>query len=178
MPINDVTSYRKCAERLLSLRTHIRTLEMKLNLPPLDARIVALQNCDAHTSSIALTQKLLSLFHEQHLPLELLQQQMVFEDESAQISVNRLDDTLRLAFITLYQFQVENMLRNLLVALGHSAPPPAFYRIVDAILNAVTVDDIQINLGSLYLRQSKLSEAEVMSRRALSILGETFHNNY
>ncbi len=149
MPITDVTSYRECAKRLLSLRAHLRALEMKLNLSPLDARIVALQNCDAHTSSIALTQKLLSLFHEQQLPLELLQQLMDFEDDTAQISVKRLDDTLRLAFITLYQFQVENMLRNLLVALGHSDAPSAFYRIAEAILNAVTIHDIQTKLRTL-----------------------------
>jgi tetratricopeptide (TPR) repeat protein len=33
-----------------------------------------------------------------------------------------------------------------------------------------------INLGNLYLRQGKLSEAEVMSRRALSILGGALEN--
>jgi tetratricopeptide (TPR) repeat protein len=33
-----------------------------------------------------------------------------------------------------------------------------------------------VNLGDLYLRQEKLAESEVMSRRALSLLGEAFES--
>lgn len=48
-------------------------------------------------------------------------------------------------------FLMRDMLRNLLVALGHSDAPPAFYRIAEAILNAVTIDDIQTKLRTLNL---------------------------
>lgn len=141
MPFTEITSYRECANRLLTLVSDLQQLDQRLGYSYQDARTAALRNCDAHTSSMVMVQKLLASVQEGLLPADVLRQCMELDAEAFQLAINRLSDTLRHGYVAIYQFQIENMLRNILLGLGPPAPPSGFYNIADAVLNRAGVPD-------------------------------------
>jgi hypothetical protein len=81
-------------------------------------------------------------------PCEPLRQVMELDEEIVPIAFNRLELLLRLGFTVLYQFQVENLLKNLLRALGET-PPTAFYTSAKMLLNSISVTDREKKLETL-----------------------------
>lgn len=151
MPIKDFSSFEECANGLDALCQRLRDIETSRVLPDDDTRIVALRNCDAHASSVAMVQRILSVFSDGHLPVKLFQQMARVPDHHLEMNVKSLDDFTRLGFLTLYQFQLETMLRDLLAVMSPSKKESAFYSIAKQVLELSGVSDPDRKLRILNL---------------------------
>lgn len=148
MPVDEIRSYGDSSDRLSLLMRHIQQLEHDVGCSYKDARVVTLKNLDAHVSSVAMIHMLRRGIEDGSYPLEPLRQVMELDEEIVVIAFNRLEQSLRLGFTVLYQFQVENLLKNLLRALGET-PPTSFYKSAERLLNRISVTERHKKLETL-----------------------------
>jgi hypothetical protein len=134
MNFKDFTSFGETVANLEKFCERLREIERRLAPhPDIDTRIVSIRNCDAFASSATVIQRLLSDINENRLSDADFARLFPVPPEFFLLELHSLNNFSRLGFLPLYQFQIETMLRDLLVAAGQPKPSE-FYSIAKEIL--------------------------------------------
>ena len=162
MPIQEINTFGGNAAALLLVIEHIQKLKNKVNFSRLDARVVALENCEAHVSAVVMIQKLFSSVEDLRFSRQRLAALMGTDSSYLEHDAHRLDNLLRLGFVILYQFQVENLFRNLSRALAGIEPPLSWSTLAKDFLKQISVVDPVHSFNTL---------------NVLALLRNSYHSN-
>lgn len=162
MPIQDIDTFGGNAEALLIVIEHIQMLKSKLSFSRVDARIVALDNCEAHASAVVMIQKLFGSVEDMRFSRQKLAALMGTDSLYLEHDARCLDDLLRLGFLILYQFQVENLFRDLIIAITGIEPPTSWNKLAKDFLSRISIADRDRSFNTL---------------NVLAILRNSYHSN-
>ena len=153
----SLTSYLDAAKRLVNLAEKLRQVRNSRGYSERDARAVALANC----CNLSLTSASLCLLlspgegrttEEDFLALFQLRSGNAQEISDA---INRFN---RLSFLTLFHFQLDNLLRNLARELKLDHRRPGYYRLLEDFVEQLTTDRriqiLEVLLTPAYIRNS------------------------
>ncbi len=153
MPIKDIDTFAGNADALLSIIKDIQALRGKLSLSHEDARVVALDNCEANTSAVVMIQRIFAAVNckiptatavvnsNTLISPVALCDMMGTDISNLTTDAGRVDDLLRLGYVILYQFQIENLFKNLMMALGTSPPTTSWHSLANDFLKKISVKD-------------------------------------
>jgi len=162
--MSDPQYFQASSKLLVELARSIQLLDHKLvekeGYSHKDARIVALRNLDANVSSVIMVHMMWAAVERGVLDLGPIQAAMALDTEAVPLAVRRLEYLLRVGLVVLYQFEIEGLLKNLLVAL-HKSAPSGFYKVVESLLDAITV---------------KSKKKKLKTLNALALIRNSLHN--
>ena len=140
-----VGRYHALGQRLLSIRT-------RLGVSEVDARSVAISNC--YLVNVFAEMILNVLRHMEEVGMYQREFENLFGGISGsyQAALDNFSKMARLGFIVVFQFQIENMMKNILNALGRPVrPTEGFYNVASKLLEAIGVEGRESKLDLLYL---------------------------
>jgi len=117
-----------------------------------DTRSVAISNCYLINASAVMSLNVLRLLEEKGMSQSDFQNLFGGISGSHQAALENFGKMTRLGYIVLFQFQIENMLKTILKALGKSGrATEGFYNVAKSLLDAITLADLNTKLDLLYL---------------------------
>ncbi len=131
-------SAEEAAERVLALSD--RLLEASKPYSDPDTRGVALRSARICALSSVMVLNFLGHLQAGSITSEEFQQLVGMTRGTAREGARVLEKMTRLGFVTLFLFQIENLLKNLLRGLGQE-PPKGYYDIARTLLRSVSVSD-------------------------------------
>jgi hypothetical protein len=156
-------SYAEIAGLILELASSIYAVKERQtpgkNVDQLvpDARRMALMNCYLFVSSTFFQINILSRLETREISAEVFKRLIGLVEGDLRKAVEGIESTAKMALPTLCLFQLENLFRNLLRALGVQ-PPKGYYNLCKELLARVSVDDPGQKLKELqigaYIRNS------------------------
>jgi len=135
-------SIEELSQRLTALRS-------KYNYSSTDARRVAFTNCDVITTSTLIIIGMFAKYEKGILTPEELEKSWGISRNQFELASKRLEWFTKVSFITLFQFQMENLFRNILKGLNCSTKG-GFWKITDRLLNELAISDRDSKHDILY----------------------------
>lgn len=124
-------SFADCAALCVTLASELNELADSLNHPDQDARSVALHNSSHLTGAAAMALNVLDV--GTRTPEEDVRALLGVATGSVQVAADDLEKFMRVGLVTLTQFQIENLMANMVRALG-SSPRRQYAALVDQVL--------------------------------------------
>ena len=131
-------SYREVAERLDALCRRFDEISSSRGYSDQDARRHALEQGRSITNAFLAIVNILSAGDERRVDFGAL---IGIVHGDTQTAANTLDNIGRASFVTLFQFKVETLFKNLLVNLGLTDPPQGYYNIIQELLSRVSINE-------------------------------------
>ena len=147
MPYTDPSSYREASERLGELSDRLSDIREGGSYQTEDARYIALRQCREAVLASRMITTMLANVEEERFTAERFQE--LVGVGPPQEASEKLSEVSRLGLVVLYQFQIENLLKNLIAATGGEAPR-SYYKIAKLIVETVTLRDPARAFGILY----------------------------
>ncbi len=136
--VTPMNSYADVADNLKVLAERFADIRVQLGYSMLDARSRALhEGRNIIQASLAIV-NILSAGQKKTVDLPRL---IGLTQGSLQVAADLLDNTSRQMLLTLIQFKLETLFRNVLVGLGVTDPPQAYYRLTGKLLDSISVAD-------------------------------------
>ena len=151
MTLNLPATAEDCAARLVTLAAAIQNRVNSYSHQDLDARRVALVNCRSFLGYAAMIMNLLSHQEQGRIAESDFRGLIGLSNGPTETAVKDLVKISRLSLVLLFQFQIENLFKNLLLALGIASDPPDYYQILKKILGELQLPDIQRKHDTLYV---------------------------
>lgn len=157
-----VKNFRKIFEKIETLKNQIVT-ECKINYESQDARLVALDSMQVELRSVGMwITALNSLANKCMINKEELNKEEFLKSVGSNHSIKKTEkimlDTLRLGFITLLHFKMDNLFQNILRDLGALPEKAGYWNLCNAILRESSIpekgDEMDILTVLAYLRNS------------------------
>ncbi len=125
----DPKSYKESAERVLVLAERLLLIKRAGHYSDEDARGVALTNCRSVSLYAVMILNILTIGEERKISSDDFKRLVGLTRGQARDAGDILEKTTRLAFLVLFQFQIENLLRNLLHEVNGGDPLRQFYNL-------------------------------------------------
>lgn len=136
--VTPMNSYADVADNLNVLAERFGHLRDQLGYSMLDARSHALHEGRNITQASLAIVNILSAGEKKTIDLPRL---IGLTQGTLQVAADMLDNTSRQMLLTLLQFKVETLFRNVLVGLGVTDPPQGYYRLTEKLLDSITAAD-------------------------------------
>lgn len=130
------------ADRFIELRLKIRKIRNKQKASDKDVRLNGLNNCSWAISSQIMTLNLMEAYETQKIDGKLLISIFKFSRGDPKVFLEIYAKSARLGFVTLIQFQIENMLKNILAKLIKENPPQGYYKLSRLLLETLQITDL------------------------------------
>jgi hypothetical protein len=189
MPFTFTASARETAQRLDPLQHYVQNVFDRLGYAEFegmknnddqikDVRAGTLMICKADITSNILVLNFLAGMNEGIMPESNLRMIIGLTDQTIPLSsvVERLSQYLRLAFVTMFQFRVENMIVNILNVINANHVTRTYYINAKNLLNMISIDkrdnilDILMILQNI--RNSLYSNGVHNNRKLTSMIDE------
>jgi len=136
MPYTEPASFRETSTRLGNLSERLRVIRKNGRYRNDDARYIALTHCrEAILASRMVTTMLANVEERRLTPQQF--QELVGVGPAQQAS-EKLSEASRLGLVVLCQFQIENLLKNLIASLGGTSPR-GYYKIGKDLVGRVSL---------------------------------------
>ena len=142
---------RQRAELMVKLQNKIKSIISKSDYGDNDIRKAVFSNCRSFIMSSILTLKVLSIREENRLDDKLYVGLFGLTKDASTSFFNSYGKFTRLSLVTMFQFQVENLLKNILFALTSKKPPKGFYKISKELFNLISIEDKSYKQDALYV---------------------------
>ncbi len=147
MVYTEPSSYREASEQLGELSKRLSAIREGGIYQTEDARYIALSHCREAVMASRMITTMLANVQEKQLPSD--QFQNLVGVAPAQEASEKLSEASRLGLVVLYQFQIENLLKNLITSVGEDVPR-GYYRIAKLIVETVTLNNSDMAFRILY----------------------------
>lgn len=163
MPYLKYKSIAEVATRLSLLQDHVQLIYERLNYPPegnsrrlMDVRPYTLGTIQSETAINVMILNILVAVNDGVIPVEKFRQIIGLNVPtiSLEYATTKMSDYLRLTYVTMHQFRVENMIVNILSALDKTKVNRSFYRNAKALLNLLEIEDGDRQLNKLMVLQN------------------------
>jgi len=144
-------SARERVELFITLQDKIKEIINKTTYDDNDVRKAIFSNCRSFIMSSILSLNVLSAREEDRLPEPLYLEIFGISKEGATTFFNSYGKFTRLSLVTMFQFQIENFLKNVLHEMTGNNPPQGFYNISNSLFNLITISDSQLKQDILYV---------------------------
>lgn len=151
MTLNSPATAEECAARLVSLATAIQKRMNSYTYPDTDVRHVALVNCRSFFNYAAMIISVVSHREQRRISDSDFRGLIGLSSGDIDDAVDVIEKRTRLSLILLFQFQIENLFKTLLSALGIASVPRGYYLILKKILGELQVSDIPEKRDTLYV---------------------------
>lgn len=151
MTLNPPATAEDCAARLVNLAAAIQKRANSYSYQDPDARRVALVNCRSFFDYAAMILNVVSYREQGRISESDFRGLIGLSKGSTDRAVDVLEKNIRLSLVLLFQFQIENLFKNLLSALGIAGVPHGYHQILKKILCELKLSDIQIKHDTLYI---------------------------
>ena len=151
MTLNQPATAEGCASRLASLAAAIQERANSYSYPDPDARRVALVNCRSFFDYAAMILNVVSHQEQGRISESDFRGLIGLSNGRTDRAVEVLEKGSRLSLVLLFQFQIENLFKNLLSALGIAIVPRGYHQILNKIMGELQLSDIQAKHDTLYI---------------------------
>jgi len=148
--MNPPTSFKQAAELVLAVGERLLGIKRTEGYSDEDARGAALSNCRSAALSAAITLNILSMGEEGRISSDDFKKLIGMTTGDLQTAVDIWGKMTRLGFLVIYQFQIENMLRNIARELELPELGQGFYSVARAMADLLPVESAR-KLELLYL---------------------------
>ncbi len=179
MILNPPATAEDCVARLVSQAAAIQKRADSYSYQDLDARRVALVNCRSFFDYAAMILNVVAHREEGWISESDFRGLIGLSEGRSDRAVEILEQGTRLSLVFLFQFQIENLFKNLLSALGIAGIPRGYHQILTKILRELQLSDIQTKHDTLYtltmIRNSLHSNGKhTDSSKSVTIAGVTY----
>lgn len=147
--MNHTISFKQSADLVLELGERLLEIKKTEGYSDEDARGAALSNCQYAALSAVMTLNILSMGEEGRISGDDFKKLIGMKTGDLQLAADIWEKVTRLGFLVVYQFQVENMLRNIIRELGLPELGQGFYQVARAITDLLPESGRKLEL--LYL---------------------------
>ena len=140
---------REASARLISVMERLKRLDTGSQLPEHDARRVAVRNCGLFIGFSVMLLNILSVPEEGRCTEEDFKKLIGLTTGTVQTAGEVLEKMSRLALVALFQFQVENLFRNLITALGTEVGGEGYYHLVRSLVKSISLGEPDAKLDAL-----------------------------
>jgi hypothetical protein len=132
MPYAEPKSYKESADMVLCLADLILAIKKTGGYSDEDARSVALTNCRLISLHAVMVLNVLTVGEQRRISGDDFRKLVGMTSGTAQDAADILEKTTRLGFVVLFQFQVENLLKNIYRAATGQEAPQGYYNVAHA----------------------------------------------
>jgi hypothetical protein len=155
----SVHSYRDLAVILAEIAQRLDEIRAKGSYLSSDARYRALLEAKTIVNVTLATINILALGEEHKVNLASL---IGLVKGTTQAAANDIDNVTRASVVTLFQFKIETLFKNLLINLGMIEPPQGYYNIKHELFKRITLKD---------------KERKEQSLEVLALIRNSLHSN-
>jgi len=144
-----LTEEERC-KRFIKLRKRIIQIKNKHGLPEDDGRVQAFNNFGWLMASITSRLNIIIALNGDHR-LQPVYLKLLGVGKGDLRTVIEADlDFVRLSLVAIFQFQIENLLKNILAQITGKDPPEKYYKIVGALLSTLSITEHDEKFDILY----------------------------
>ena len=147
MTYTEPKTYKESAVRVLALADRLLKIKRDGTYSNEDARGLALSNCRLTCLAAVMVLNILTVGEEGRINGKDFKRLVGMISGTAQDASAILEKNQRLSFIVIFQFQIENLLRNLFGELKKNNPPKGFYNLAKEIVFSTVTTDSQKKAG-------------------------------
>jgi len=150
MSFSPSVSTEDTCGRFIELRKKIIRIKNKHGLPEDDGRVQAFNNLAWSTVSIISRLNIILALNNRTIPESTVRQLIGLETGDIKIPMEADLTFTRLSYTAIFNFQIENLLKNILAILEKKNPPQSFYRILEKILKILSIVNSEEKFDILY----------------------------
>jgi len=137
------------ARRLIELRSYIQETKNKFELSENDGRVKILNNLTWIIASEVMKMNIALKYNNNPEIRPTIQKLIGLSRGDLKTPLGVSIDISRMSFVTVFQFQLETLMKILLAELTKKNPPIGFYNISDRLLNVLSINNIDYKLDVL-----------------------------
>ncbi len=139
MPFTPSANEEEMCRRFIELRHRLIEIKNKQNLPETDGRVQILNNIAWATVSIITRLNIMLALNNKRIPHNTVKQLLGLSSGDLKLPLETDMLIIRLGVITLFQFQLETLLKNILEKITNNPPPSNYWDITEKILRELSI---------------------------------------